>query len=159
MGCSHDVQIEETTKRNKKKSKTTNIQNEDKNIKIVKTNSNDFESLNKQNNFNSKSPIIAKNSKKGIENNNKYISKEIQKNKNPRKSEVLNNNLNLNNENIDEILQNLNIDEENNQRKNNKRNSNIYNREGQEGEPISESDEKYVNSSDLSSSSIHENNE
>ena len=158
MGCSHDVQIEETTKRNKKKSKTTNIQNEDKNIKIVKTNSNDFESLNKQNNFNSKSPIIAKNSKKGIENNNKNISKEIQKNKNPRKSEVLNNNLNLNNENIDEILQNLNIEEEENKRKNNKRHSNIYNREGQEGEPISESDEKYVNSSDLSSS-IHENNE
>ena len=158
MGCSHDVQIEETTKRNKKKSKTTNIQNEDKNIKIVKTNSNDFESLNKQNNFNSKSPIISKNSKKGIENNNKNISKEIQKNKNPRKSEVLNNNLNLNNENIDEILQNLNIEEEN-KRKNNKRHSNIYNREGQEGEPISESDEKYVNSSDLSSSSIHENNE
>ena len=40
-----------------------------------------------------------------------------------------------------------------------RRHSNIYNREGQEGEPISESDEKYVNSSDLSSSSLHENNE
>ena len=159
MGCSHDVQIEETTKRNITKSKTINIKNEDKNINIVKTNSNDFESLNKQNNLNYKSPIIANNSKKRIENNNKYISKEIQKNKNPRKSEVLNNNLNLNNENIDEILQNLNIEEESNQRKNNKSHNNIYNREGQEGEPISESDEKYVNSSELSSSSIHENSE
>ena len=64
-----------------------------------------------------------------------------------RKSELLGNNLNLKNDNIDIILLNLNNEEESTQRKSNEKNEVL----------MEENEERSVNSSDLSSSSINEN--
>ena len=115
-----------------------------------------------------KSPILNKNEaekmkvpskKKTKEKKGKRFShiKESPNNKLNRKSEILNNNLNLNNENIDEILENLNYEEENESKnkKGIKKNSKIH----VNGQQVSEIDEVSVNSSELSSSSVHENNE
>ena len=122
------------------------------------------------NTTNFKSPINSKNGHEKFKTPNMNKSKEKkgkrfshikdnQIHKSKRKSEVLNNNLNLNNENIDEVLENLNNEEEEEEdqkssEKQNKKQSKV-NAEGQNMREIAEIS---VNSSELGSS-IHENNE
>ena len=181
MGCSNSLEIKESQNDKIKADKETpkklienGVEDEsehskDKIYKKNKFTSNEIAPIINSNKYTeTKSPILNKNEaekmkvpskKKTKEKKGKRFShiKESPNNKLNRKSEILINNLNLNNENIDEILENLNYEEENESKnkKGIKKNSKIH----VNGQQVSEIDEVSVNSSELSSSSVHENNE
>ena len=188
MGCSNSIEEtqhdkkndgQETSKKlNKSEEENESDESKDKKDNHPKTKkhaSHNLKPIIKSNiGNNSNSPIIFKN---GIEGNNqtpniikpndeksrRYSHSKGQKDsitkKKNRKSEIINNNLNLNNENIDEVMENLNSEyEDHEENKKKRRGSKRHSKVKEGADNIPEIDEVSVNSSELSSS-IQENKE